>query len=415
MPGEEMKRGNRELKVIMVASWPPRWCGIAIYSENLVAALRRAGAEVHIVSHTDGGRDGEANVHPVIDQADPNWHRPLYEAVERIDPDVVHVQHEFGLYTYLQNPGVYDFEPRNAFELALPLFRWRAGRRAAVVTYHSVFSRLTFEEALYYDHLMGLAAANVVHEPYQREHLPYNLGRVPDNVFVIPHGAGRGHPDAARVRAAKARLGVAGRPVLGMMGWWEPNKGFERVIRLWPDVVRAVPGAVLVLAGGARPGSPTGLREAEKYLALVAGCPVRDSILVVRGAFSREEYMDVLAAFDAMALPYHFASQSGNLAHAYEAGLPVVVSAIEGLKSSVEASGAGLIAADDRQLREAIVLLLREPALRRRCAAAARRYVRDVIAWDRVARRHLDVYRWAARRIGDPRSYDRYLGHRVHV
>lgn len=403
------------MKIAMVTSWPPRWCGIATYSENLAEALRQAGADVHIVSHTDGGRPGESNVRPVIDQARPDWHRALHRAVEEIDPDIVHIQHEFGLYTFFKTPGVYDFEPRNAFELALPMFRWRAAGRPCVVTYHSVFSRLTFEEALYYDHLMGLAAANIVHEPYQREYLPYNLGRVPDNVFAIPHGAGRNRPDKGRVAAAKAGLGVAGRPVLGMMGWWEPNKGFERVIRLWPEIVREIPDAVLILAGAVRPGSPTGPREAEKYLAEIAASPARDSIKVVSDIFSKEAYLDVLAAFDVMALPYHFASQSGNLAHAYQAGVPVIVSALEGLKSSVEASGAGMVVGDDRQLREAILLLLRNSGLRRRYSQAAARYVREVAAWDRVARRHLEVYRWAAKRIRDPRNYRQYLAQRVHV
>lgn len=403
------------MRVAMVTSWPPRWCGIATYAENLVEALRAAGADVHVVCHADGGRLGERKVHPVIDQGSPSWYRPLLRAVREIDPDVVHVQHEFGLYTFFQTPGVYDFEPRNAFALAVPLFHWNATERPAVVTYHSVFSRLTREEALYYDHTMGLAAANVVHEPYQRTHLPENLGRVPDNVFVIPHGAGRRRPAPARVRARREQLGLGRRPTLGMMGWWEPNKGFERVIDLWPRVLREVPDAALVLAGDARPGSPTGAATREAYLARVASSPARDAIRVVRGAFSKEEYLEILSAFDAAALPYLHASQSGNLAHAYQAGLPVIVSAVEGLKSSVEQSRAGFVVPDDRQLAAAIVRLLGDRALRREFAEAARRYVRDTIAWDRVARRHLDTYRWAVRHLRAAARRRDYLDHRVHV
>ena len=284
-----------------------------------------------------------------------------------------------------------------------------------MVTYHSVFSRLTYEEAVYYDHVMALAAANILHEPYQRTHLPCNLGRVPDNVHVIPHGAGRQRPDPARVRALRAELGLGRRPVLGLMGWWEPNKGFERVIDLWPEVVRRVPEAVLVLAGEARPGSPTGPATRDDYLARVAASPARDAIRVVRGTFSKEEYLAVMGTFDVAALPYHHASQSGNLAHAYQVGLPVIVAGLEGLKSSVEASRAGLVVNDDGELLEAMVRLLGDASLRRAYAAAARRYVRRVIAWDRVARRHLEVYRRAARALRAAAADRRYLRHRVHV
>ncbi len=410
------------MKVAMVTSWPPRWCGIAIYAENLVDALRAAGADVHIVCHKDGGRDGEKQVYPVLDQWDPGWYWDLFKTVEAIDPDVVHIQHEFGLYTYFQRAGVYDFEPRNAFELALPLFRWRIARRPAVITYHSVFSQLTYEEARYYDQMIGLAAASIVHEPYQKAHLPGNIGRVPDNVFVIPHGAGRSSSAPGGRRASKERLGIeAGRPAAGVMGWWEPNKGFDRVIRVWPRVVERVPGATLLFSGGARPGSPTGEATRAEYLGLIERSPVKGSIKVIEGAFSREEYISIMSAFDFAILPYLYASQSGNLAHAYEAGLPIVASGIEGLKSSLEASGAGLLvpagddAAADEALVEAIVRLFNDAGLRRRLARRSREYVRNVIKWDRVAKRHLDVYRWARKRLVDPSNYIPFLEQRVHV
>ncbi len=405
----------------MVTSWPPRWCGIAIYSENLVEALRAAGAEVHVVCHNDGGRPGEPQVHPAIDQADPGWPHALLRAVDAIKPDVVHVQHEFGLYALFDRPGVYSFEPRRAFELATALFRWRAGGLPAVVTYHSVFSRLTREENLYYGHTMRLAAANVVHEPYQRVHLADNLGQRLDNVFVCPHGAGLPARDRpARRRLARARLGLPApgeAPVCGLMGWWEPNKGFDRLVALWPAVRRLAPGALLVLAGDARPGSPAGPATRDRYLDLVTRSPVRDAIRVVQGRFTREEYMEVLHACDCLVLPYLYASQSGNLAHAYQAGLPVVVTALEGLKSSVEASGAGLVVPrdDDAELVRAVATLLTDGALRRRLALRSARYARRVVAWDRVARRHLAIYAEAARLLRREAGDRRFLDHRVHV
>ncbi len=409
------------MRVALLTSWPPRWCGIAIYSENLAEALRAAGAEVHVVCHTDGGRPGEPFVHPVLDQADPAWPQAVLKAVAAVAPDVVHVQHEFGLYALYERPGLYSFEPRHAFELATALFRWRAEGLPAVVTYHSVFAALTREEALYYGHTMRLAAANVVHEPYQRVHLADNLGRRLDNVFVCPHGAGRPAPDwAARHRRARAKLGLPApgeAPVCGLMGWWEPNKGFDRLVSLWPAVLRLVPGARLILAGDARPGSPAGPATRDHYLDLVSRSPVRDTIRVVQGCFSREEYLEVLHACDCLVLPYLYASQSGNLAHAYEAGLPVVVTALEGLKSSVEASGAGLIVPrdDDAELVRAVAALLSDGALRRRLAARSARYARRVAAWDRVARRHLAIYGEAARLLQRDARDRRFLRHRVHV
>lgn len=401
------------LYVAMVTSWAPRWCGIAVYSAELCAALERAGMRVSVVAHTDAAIGG---VKAVIDQADPAWPERLEQAVEDLDPDVVHIQHEFGLFATPLPTGEFSFAPEDAFRLAVPLFRWQIRRRPVVVTYHSVFTHLTHAEAVYYDHMMSLAAANIVHEPTQKTHLPYNLGRVPDNVFVIPHGSGRERPPAEARRQVRQEIGVGeGTVVVGMMGWFEPNKGFDRVLRRWPRIRRECPQAVLVLAGEARPGSPTGPRAREEYLSLARESPAADSIRVVLGTFSPDRYLAILSAFDMMVLPYTYATQSGNLAHAYQVGLPVVVSALEGLKSSVEASRAGLLVRDDEELEQAIIRLIRDAGLRRRLSRAARRYVTGVIAWDRVARRHLDIYRWAQRRARDPARYARYAAREVHV
>jgi glycosyltransferase involved in cell wall biosynthesis len=400
------------LHVAMVTSWAPRWCGIAIYAAELCAALAEADVRVSIVAHTDAA---VAGVKPVIDQADPAWPEKLEQAVEDLDPDVVHIQHEFGLFATPLPTGEFSFAPEDAFRLTVPLFRWQVRRRPVVVTYHSVFTHLSYPEAIYYDHMMSLAAANIVHEPVQKVHLPYNLGRVPDNVFVIPHGAGRQRPPASARRTVREEIGVGEETVVGMMGWFEPNKGFDRVLRMWPRIRRECPHAVLVLAGEARPGSPTGPRTREEYLTMARESSAADSIRVVLGAFPPERYLAILSSFDVIVLPYTYATQSGNLAHAYQVGLPVVVSAIEGLKSSVEASRAGLLARDDEELQQAIVRLVRDSSLRGRLSRAARAYVNGVIAWDRVARRHLEVYRWARRRVRDRSRYAHYAVREVHV
>lgn len=368
-----------------------------------------------MVCHVDGGREGESQVYPVIDQADQAWETKLYQTVEEIDPDVVHLQHEFGIFSHILVEGVYDFSPRNAFGIAGPLFRWNVGRRAVVTTYHSVFSRMTFEECLYYDHIMSLSTANIVHEPYQKEALPANIGRELVNVFVIPHGASPDRPSEDEAKQVRLAAGLEGRRVAGMIGWWEPNKGFERMVSIWPRVVKEVPEVVLVIAGESRPGSPTGPHYKEFLLEQVRRSPARDSMKVIFGRFSEREFIKTISMFDFMVLPYYHASQSGNLAHCYQAGIPAIVSNLEGLRSSILSSGAGMIVNDDEELKEATVRLLLDEDLRRNLAQNARAYVDQVIAWPLVARKHIDVYRWAMDIVRDDERYKSYLPERVHV
>ncbi len=62
-------------------------------------------------------------------------------------------------------------------------------------------------------------------------------------------------PDAVE---SKKAYGLQGKDVVICLGWWEEYKRFEDVVEIWPQVVRNVPDAALVIAGDARPGSRGG-------------------------------------------------------------------------------------------------------------------------------------------------------------
>ena len=80
------------MKIAWLSSWPPRPCGIATYSEELITALRKAQNDIHVVCHPDGGRPREKNVYPVMNTEVPGWDEAVYDKVQKINPDIVHIQ-----------------------------------------------------------------------------------------------------------------------------------------------------------------------------------------------------------------------------------------------------------------------------------------------------------------------------------
>ncbi len=373
----------------MVTSWPPRHCGIATYSQDLVRALRKEGHEVHVVTFSDGGRRGEKSVHRAMkvkrnrELRDAGWDERLFDKIADINPDVVHIQHEYGLYLY---------DDDHSAALFRAFYRWKVESEIpVVVTYHSVYTVLDRVEAIYMDIALKLTSAAVVHEEFQKNNLPINIGRVPDNVYVIPHGA----KDVKADKKAKADFGLRGKKVVGLIGWWEPNKGFERVVKLWPKIRKAVGSkAVLVVAGDARPGSSSGQIYKPKLLKAVQKSKAGKSIKVITGSFTPEEYDRILSTFDLMVLPYSRASQSGNLAHAFALGIPCVATAMEGLKAEIEISKAGLTVPpdDDLELMQSISHLMKHDELRKRYAKNAAKYVTKQLKWSIVARKHVALY-----------------------
>ena len=377
------------LRVCMVTPFPPRHDGIAIYSSDLITAMESLGHTIYVISHTDedvGGHESQPNVFGIINISKPDWERAVFDKILDLKPDVVHIQHEYGLYA---NAGDYGI---SIIDLLFLLF---VSRVPTVITYHSVYSTLSREEAMFTSLSLDTVDAGIVHEEFQKIFLPANLGRIPNNVYVIPHGAKTAlAEDVPDVREAKRQAGYEGKQVVLCIGWWEPNKRFEDVVTIWPDVLEQAKNAVLIIAGDARPGSPSGLYYKPKLLKAIRESPVNDQIRVITGAFTPKEYDSILSLADLVVLPYDRASQSGNLAHAFALGKPAVVTAVEGLKAEVEASQAGATVplGSLEDLKAALLLLLRNNELRELFSKRALEYVQKKIGWSIVAQKHILLY-----------------------
>ncbi|MGZ4903906.1 MAG: glycosyltransferase [Halobacteriota archaeon] len=378
------------LRICFITTYPPRFDGIAVYSHELIKAITQRGHTVYVICNPDrnvGGHDDQENVFPVMDPEKIGWFRDVFDVILELNPDVVHIQHEYGLY---------DIDGNLNTDLVDLLIELNLQRIPTVMTYHSVYRTLGDKERLFMNVSLQLVDAGVVHEELQKIFLPVNLGWVPQNVAVIAHGAevieAGGVPD---VLEAKKRYGLEGKDVVMCLGWWEPYKRFEDVVTIWPEVVAQVPNAVLVIAGDARPGSRSGVHYKSMLLKAVEESPARESIVVIQGSFVAIDYLTVENAADLIVLPYDQSTQSGVLAHAFSLGKPAIVTDVGGLMAEVHASSAGVVVSrgDLTQLKEYIVLLLSNKDIREKYARRARAYVEKRIGWDYVAGLHQSLYR----------------------
>jgi len=377
------------LKVCMVTAYPPRVGGIATYASELIRAIKRYDHVIEVICHPDvevGGHENQKNVYGLMDIERAGWERIVFKKIQDLQPDVVHIQHEYGLYATEGDYGVPIIDL---------LFLLHVYRVPSVITYHSVYSTLSRAESAFTSLSLAVASAGIVHEEFQKIFLPANLGWIPGNVYVIPHGAKTTVSEAVPpVLESKKVYGISDKKVVLCMGWWEPNKRFEDVVKIWPEIVREVPDTVLVIAGDARPGSPSGGFYKPTLLKAIEESPAKDRIKVITGAFNPKEYDTILNMADMVVLPYDRASQSGNLAHSFALGKPAVVTAVEGLKAEVEASDAGVAVplGSIEDLKVAILTLLKDDELRNRYSKRALEYVKKEIGWSHVAQKHAQLY-----------------------
>lgn len=393
--GEE--EGQRQ-PLVVVSSYPPRKCGIATFTEEALEFVQAHLPEraIHIVSHLDGQGP---NVHPILDQQDPDWPQKVSAFIGQLHPYVVHLEHEYGLYHAL-DPVTGKKDNNERFIQLLELLR--AAGIPTVVEAHTVHGRYTEAEERFLRQLVAACTTLILKCDYQRWRMEWNFQERPENVIVIPHGA---RPDKLNLdpEDCKRHLGLhelAGKPVLGLIGWIQTNKRWDLILDQWEDLRRAAMEQtgqewMLLCAGNMRDPNDTAFFEM---------CRTKAQALEQRGLARYVEfdprgdlYYEIMACFDAVALPSLDETQSGTLARIFALGKPYITTAPqEGLTSQTVESEAGLLFSNNATLRRGLLRLMTNADLRAELSANARRYLQQVVSWDVAAEQYLDAYAMAA-------------------
>lgn len=360
------------MRVGMISSFTPVECGVATYTQFLVEGLRNLRNEVYIVCHVGG--EGY-RVYPVFDAEDYGLADKAYETMIKFTPDLVHIQHEFGLYGRQRGVNI------------IPLiYKFKLAAIPVVATLHTVLSDMDREEKIILKAIIDAADGIIVHEEYQKEIIDREFGRF-EKIYVIPHGIRM----VKLVPRAKEKIGVNGKKVALLCGYFRPTKGFDRIVRLFPQVASQVEDSLLVVAGKARRQEFTDYRD--RFFTLINDSPAHGQIKVLRGQFPQPTFDTILSAADVVPMPYITGGQSGIMAHCLAFGRPTVVSDnVQALVDIVEKAKSGFVARTDDEFVELMVRILKDTKLKSRLSANARSYVAENLSWNIVAKRHTDAY-----------------------
>ena len=356
------------LRVAVIGTYPPRKCGIATFTGDLVEQLRvhnpEIAVDVYALERPGDGLDyrDTAGVIPIESAAD---YARVAQAINESGADAVWLQHEFGIFGGLDGAMVCDFVDR----LAAPL----------ILTLHTILGQPTDNQRTVLEHLISRASQIMVMSRTGHD-LLVETYRVPHQVItIIPHGA----PDRPFGREAefKARLGLAGRPVLMTFGLLGPGKGIERMIEALPAIVARHPDTVYCVVGLVHPGlgRERGTAYREGLHALAERLDVADHVLWEERFLDTPELLDQLEACDIYVTPYLNLQQStsGTLSYAVALGKAVVSTPYNHARELLAGDAGVLVEANShRALSDAITALLDDPALldstRRRAYARGR-------------------------------------------
>ena len=235
--------------------------------------------------------------------------------------------------------------------------------------------------------------AIIAHAHDSARRLTESFGVPPDRVSVIRHGINNklqfiGLPKG--VARASLNLGPDDRVLLAF-GNIEPYKGIEYLV----EAVSLLPADCSVKVVVAGRGSN------KKYLnrlrSLAAERGVARSFVWHPGFVPDREVETYFAAADCVVLPYRRIFQSGVIFLAYRFGMPVIATAVGGLKEDVLEGRTGLLCEPDNPLSLARTIenYFKDVkwAHRERIREAIISYTATAYSWDSIAVQTLAVYR----------------------
>jgi glycosyltransferase involved in cell wall biosynthesis len=308
-------------EILCITTYPPRECGIATFSNDLIQAVQTKFSGSYSISVCALESQTEKHVYSdtvkyILDTSDAT----AYEFIaEKINADtgisLVLIEHEFGLFA----------EHENEFLQFLQTIA-----RPVIIVFHTVLPHP--EEALK-QHLRQVVAAcsSVVVMTLISSRILQQVYQIAeDKINVIPHGTHLvSHSDK---KTLKEKYNVSGRRVLSTFGLLSPGKSIETSLDALPAIVEKNPTVLFLIIGKTH---PTVLKTGgEKYREMlrqkVSDLGLTDSVRFVNLYLDLPVLLEYLQLTDV----YLFTSSdpdqavSGTFVYAMSCGCPIVATPI---------------------------------------------------------------------------------------
>lgn len=306
------------LKIAHVGTYPPRQCGIATYTQDVVSAVHSntpAASPIVVAMAAPGEliRYGWP-VCQIIRQDEPADYVRVAHALIDARVDLVSVQHEH---------GIYGGEAGTLLDTFLDAL---VGKIPIVTTLHTVLPRPGDPERRTLCSAIERSDRVVVLNSRAIPLLKNAYGIPIDNVITIPHGTPT--VDQSRRAAVRARLGAGERTILSTFGLLGPGKGLEHAVSAVAKIAEKYPNLHYYILGSTHPGivREGGETYREGLIRLADDLGIGDRVHFVNRYLTLDELTDWLLATDIYVTPYLNPDQivSGTLSYAVAAGKPVV-------------------------------------------------------------------------------------------
>lgn len=346
-------------EILVITTFPPRQCGIATYSQDLIKALNDHYVDSFSIkvcaleTNKEQFEYDDPMVKYVLNVSDPASYTSLSQAInEDENIKVVLMQHEFGLV----HETVSHF---NAFidNVNKPLS----------FVFHTVLPGPNDELRANVQHMLNRADSLIVMTHNAADILVRDYIVDREKINVIAHGTHLvAHTDKNEL---KKKYGYTGRKILSTFGLLSAGKSLETTLEALPKVVDKCPEALFLIIGKTHP--TVVLNEGEQYreslIKRIEELGIQNNVAFINKYVALDELLEYLQMTDI----YLFTSKdpnqavSGTFSYALSCGCPIISTPIPHAKEVLAGdTGITFDFGNSEQLAEAINKLLFDVKLR---------------------------------------------------
>lgn len=384
---------NNDLaEILFVSSYPPRQCGIATYSQDLIIALGNKfsnclSLKVCALEADEMSFQYPEEVKYVLKTSIPDSYDQIAEKINR-DPYIrfVVIEHEFGFFV----------KQESAFLRFLTTLQ-----KPVVVAFHTVLPVPDANQKLKVRSIAFACKSIVVMTNNSADILVNDYGISKEKIEVIAHGT---HlvPHLSK-EFLKNKHSLKGRRILTTFGLLSSGKSIETTLKALPAIIKINPDVLFLIIGKTHPEVLK--EEGEAYRIslekMVVESRLTDYVKFINSYLSLHDLLEYLQLTDI----YLFTSKdpaqavSGTFAYAMSCGCPIISTPIPHAKEVLtEDTGIIFDFLNSEQLSEAVIKLLNDANLRRHVRVNTLQKIVST-AWENSAVRHMMIFQKFSKKI----------------
>lgn len=374
-------------EILFISSFPPRVCGIATYSQDLILALTtkfESSFTIKVCAVENGNTLNHQYPQEVTCRLDTSDTASFSKIAEQINnhkqTKMVVLQHEFGFFKQHENAFLSFL-----YEITKPI----------VVVFHTVLPSPDDKLKRLVQSVVNAASSIIVMTNHAAQLLATDYLVPKAKVTVIAHGTHLvPHLDKDSL---KEKYNLANHKVLTTFGLLSSGKCIETTLRAMPAILKSIPDAMFLILGKTHPEVLKNDKEGyrEKLHAIVNELRINDQVRFVNEYLELPKLLEYLQLTDIYLFTTNDPNQavSGTFVYAMSCGCPIISTPIPHAKEVLTKDNGIIIDfQNSEQLAEGVTLLLNNDMLRNNISNNTLQKI-VFTAWENSAVEHAKVFK----------------------